>query len=110
MVSVLTLVGTLAAQFRTTFARIEDLLAGVEGLNLTVHGYESVRSINVFLDANPGAAEVFSKGLPAPGPPISTHKHRQPDRQVPGRLRAVRVRVHDPVQEVLRRGEEGAVA
>ncbi|MGV9606875.1 type I restriction endonuclease subunit R [Streptomyces sp. NPDC003631] len=51
----------LVAEFRTTFARIEDLLADVDGLDLTVHGYESVRAINVFLDANPGAAEVFTK-------------------------------------------------
>ncbi|MBT3152372.1 type I restriction endonuclease subunit R [Streptomyces sp. CHD11] len=51
----------LVAEFRTVFARIEDLFVDVDGLDLTVHGYESVRSINVFLDANPGAAEVFSK-------------------------------------------------
>ncbi|MFG3293351.1 type I restriction endonuclease subunit R [Streptomyces sp. NPDC048179] len=51
----------LVAEFRTTFARIEDLLADVDGLDLTVHGYESVRAINVFLDATPAAAEVFSK-------------------------------------------------
>lgn len=51
----------LIAEFRTTFARIEDLLADVDGLDLTVHGYESVRVINTFLDANPGAAEVFTK-------------------------------------------------
>ncbi|WP_326611661.1 HsdR family type I site-specific deoxyribonuclease [Streptomyces scopuliridis] len=51
----------LVAEFRTTFARIEDLLVDVDGLDLTVHGYESVRAINVFLDANPGAAEVFTK-------------------------------------------------
>ncbi|ASU85809.1 type I restriction endonuclease subunit R [Nocardiopsis gilva YIM 90087] len=51
----------LVAEFRTTFARIEDLLADVDGLDLTVHGYESVRAINVFLDANPGAAEAFAK-------------------------------------------------
>ncbi|MER5820743.1 HsdR family type I site-specific deoxyribonuclease [Streptomyces mirabilis] len=51
----------LVAEFRTTFARIEDLLADVDGLDLTVHGYESVRSINIFLDASPGAAEVFTK-------------------------------------------------
>lgn len=51
----------LVAEFRTTFARIEDLLANVDGLDLTVHGYESVRVINVFLDAHPGAAEVFSR-------------------------------------------------
>ncbi|MFJ7245573.1 type I restriction endonuclease subunit R [Kitasatospora sp. NPDC098652] len=51
----------LVAEFRTTFARIEDLLADVDGLDLTVHGYESVRAINGFLDANPGAAEVFTK-------------------------------------------------
>ncbi|MEU2169505.1 type I restriction endonuclease subunit R [Micromonospora chersina] len=54
-------VSELVAEFRTTFARIEDLLADVDDLDLTVHGYESVRAINVFLDANPGAAEVFSK-------------------------------------------------
>jgi type I restriction enzyme R subunit len=51
----------LVDEFRTTFARIEDLLVDVDGLDLTVHGYESVRAINAFLDANPGAAEVFSK-------------------------------------------------
>ncbi|GGP83716.1 DEAD/DEAH box helicase [Streptomyces calvus] len=51
----------LVAEFRTAFARIEDLLADVDGLDLTVHGYESVRAINVFLDAHPGAAEVFSR-------------------------------------------------
>ncbi|MFG1642639.1 type I restriction endonuclease subunit R [Amycolatopsis sp. NPDC049252] len=51
----------LVAEFRTTFARIEDLLVDVDDLDLTVHGYESVRAINAFLDANPGAAEVFTK-------------------------------------------------
>ncbi|WP_236700422.1 type I restriction enzyme subunit R domain-containing protein [Allosalinactinospora lopnorensis] len=51
----------LVAEFRTTFARIEDLLTDVDGLDLTVHGYESVRAINAFLDANPGAAEAFAK-------------------------------------------------
>ncbi|MEV7170011.1 HsdR family type I site-specific deoxyribonuclease [Streptomyces sp. NPDC093224] len=51
----------LVAEFRKAFARIEDLLADVDDLDLTVHGYQSVRSINVFLDANPDAAEVFSK-------------------------------------------------
>jgi len=54
-------VSVLVAEFRTTFAGIEDLLADVDGLDLTVHGYESVRAINSFLDANPGAAEVFTK-------------------------------------------------
>ncbi|MEU7911389.1 type I restriction endonuclease subunit R [Microbispora bryophytorum] len=51
----------LVAEFRTTFARIEDLFVDVDGLDLTVHGYESVRAINDFLDANPGTAEVFTK-------------------------------------------------
>ncbi|MER7805843.1 HsdR family type I site-specific deoxyribonuclease [Streptomyces sp900116325] len=51
----------LVAEFRTIFARVEDLLVDVDGLDLTVHGYESVRAINVFLDANPGTAEVFTK-------------------------------------------------
>ena len=51
----------LVAEFRTTFARIEDLLADVDGLDLSVHGYESVRAINNFLDTHPGSAEVFSK-------------------------------------------------
>ncbi|NEB19638.1 HsdR family type I site-specific deoxyribonuclease [Streptomyces coelicoflavus] len=51
----------LVAEFRTVFARIEDLFVDVDGLDLTVHGYESVRAINVFLDANPAAAEAFSK-------------------------------------------------
>jgi type I restriction enzyme R subunit len=32
----------LVAEFRTTFARVEDLFADVDGLDLTVHGYESV--------------------------------------------------------------------
>ncbi|WP_127353905.1 type I restriction endonuclease subunit R [Actinacidiphila soli] len=54
-------VSELVAEFRTTFARIEDLLADVDGLDLTVHGYESVRAINIFLDADPGAAKVFTK-------------------------------------------------
>ncbi|GGM53911.1 DEAD/DEAH box helicase [Micromonospora sonchi] len=51
----------LVADFRTTFARIEDLLTDADDLDLTVHGYQSVRAINIFLDANPGAAEVFAK-------------------------------------------------
>ncbi|CAL9618804.1 hypothetical protein SUDANB58_05785 (plasmid) [Streptomyces sp. enrichment culture] len=51
----------LVAEFRTVFARIEDLLVDVDGLDLTVHGYESVRAINTFLDAHPGAAEVFAR-------------------------------------------------
>ncbi|MFD3413424.1 type I restriction endonuclease subunit R [Streptomyces cyaneofuscatus] len=51
----------LVAEFRLAFARIEDLLADVDDVDLTVHGYQSVRAINVFLDANPDAAEVFSK-------------------------------------------------
>ncbi|MGW5054765.1 type I restriction endonuclease subunit R [Actinokineospora sp. NPDC004072] len=51
----------LVDEFRTTFARIEDLLVDVDHLDLTVHGYESVRAINTFLDANPGAAQVFTK-------------------------------------------------
>ncbi|MFJ4873047.1 type I restriction endonuclease subunit R [Streptomyces sp. NPDC088757] len=51
----------LVKEFRKAFARIEDLLADVDGVDLTVHGYQSVRAINVFLDANPDAAEVFSK-------------------------------------------------
>ncbi|MDT0318474.1 type I restriction endonuclease subunit R [Streptomyces millisiae] len=54
-------VSELVAEFRTTFARIEDLLADVDGLDLTVHGYESVRAINVYLDTDPGAAEVFAR-------------------------------------------------
>ncbi|MCT7293879.1 HsdR family type I site-specific deoxyribonuclease [Rhodococcus sp. PAE-6] len=51
----------LVAEFRTTFARIEDLLADIDGLDLSEHGYESVRAINHFLDTHPGATEVFSK-------------------------------------------------
>ncbi|MFE9905938.1 type I restriction endonuclease subunit R [Streptomyces achromogenes] len=54
-------VSELVAEFRTVFARIEDLFVDVDDLDLTVHGYESVRAINVFLDSNPGAAEMFSK-------------------------------------------------
>ncbi|MBO2464489.1 type I restriction endonuclease subunit R [Actinomadura violacea] len=51
----------LVAEFRATFARIEDLFADVDDLDLAVHGYESVRAMNVFLDANPEVAEVFSR-------------------------------------------------
>jgi type I restriction enzyme R subunit len=51
----------LVAEFRNTFARIEDLLADVDGLDLAVHAYASVRAINGFLDADPAAAEAFSK-------------------------------------------------
>ncbi|MDI3424256.1 type I restriction enzyme endonuclease domain-containing protein [Streptomyces luteolus] len=51
----------LVAEFRTTFARIEDLFVDVDGVDLTVHGYESVRAINAFLDGIPDAAEQFSK-------------------------------------------------
>ncbi|MFE1229841.1 type I restriction endonuclease subunit R [Streptomyces sp. NPDC058745] len=51
----------LVDEFRIVFARIEDLFVDVDGLDLTVHGYESVRAVNVFLDSDPGAAEVFSK-------------------------------------------------
>ncbi|MGW0980357.1 type I restriction endonuclease subunit R [Streptomyces xiamenensis] len=54
-------VSELVAEFRTAFARIEDLLTDVDGLDLMVHGYESVRAINVFLDTHPGAAEVFTE-------------------------------------------------
>ena len=50
----------LVAEFRAAFARIEDLLAGIDGLDLTVHGYESVRSVNAFLDASPAAAQAFA--------------------------------------------------
>jgi type I restriction enzyme R subunit len=50
----------LVAEFRVTFADIEDLLADVDGLDLTVHGYESVRVISDFLDADPAAAEAFA--------------------------------------------------
>ncbi|MGW5514040.1 type I restriction endonuclease subunit R [Nocardia africana] len=51
----------LVAEFRSTFDRIEDLLAGIDGVDVAIQGYESVRAINVFLDADPVAAEVFAK-------------------------------------------------
>ncbi|WP_329581359.1 HsdR family type I site-specific deoxyribonuclease [Kitasatospora sp. NBC_01250] len=51
----------LVAEFRKTYDRIEDRLINVEGLDLTVHGYEAVRAINVFLDSNPDEAEAFTK-------------------------------------------------
>lgn len=51
----------LVAEFRSTFARIEDLLTDVEDLDLTVHGYASVRAVNDFLDTNPDAATAFSR-------------------------------------------------
>jgi type I restriction enzyme R subunit len=54
-------VSELVAEFRTTFARIEDLLADVDGADLTLHGYESVRAINIYLDADAAAAEAFAK-------------------------------------------------
>ncbi|MFE6663372.1 type I restriction endonuclease subunit R [Streptomyces sp. NPDC057697] len=51
----------LVAEFRTAFARVEDLLVDVDGLDLTAHGYASLRAINTFLDADPDAAEAFTK-------------------------------------------------
>jgi type I restriction enzyme, R subunit len=96
----------LVAEFRTTFARIEDLLVDVDGLDLTVHGYESVRAINDFLDASPAAAETFAGDywlLARLYPLINTDQRVA---KVPGRLRAVRIGVHNLVQEVLRRGAE----
>ncbi|TQS41823.1 type I restriction endonuclease subunit R [Cryptosporangium phraense] len=51
----------LIAEFRATFARVEDLLVDVEDLDLTVHGYASVRAINAFLDADPEVAVAFSR-------------------------------------------------
>jgi type I restriction enzyme R subunit len=51
----------LVDEFRTTFAHIEDLLADIDDLDITVHGYESVRTINSFLDTDPVAAEVFTR-------------------------------------------------
>ncbi|MCD0444304.1 HsdR family type I site-specific deoxyribonuclease [Glycomyces sp. A-F 0318] len=54
-------VSELVKEFRAAFARIEDLLADVDDLDLNHHGYESMRVINVFLDGNPAAVEVFTK-------------------------------------------------
>jgi type I restriction enzyme R subunit len=51
----------LIAEFRITFARIEDLLVDIDGLDLTINGYEAVRVINDFLDADPAAAGAFAK-------------------------------------------------
>lgn len=51
----------LVAEFRTVFARIEDLFADVDDLDLTVHGYASMRAINAFLDANPDTAQLFAR-------------------------------------------------
>jgi type I restriction enzyme R subunit len=51
----------LVAEFRVAFARIEDLLADVDGLDLTTPGYESVRAVNDFLDATPAAAGAFAR-------------------------------------------------
>jgi type I restriction enzyme, R subunit len=51
----------LVAEFRAAFARIEDLLAGVDDLDLTVHGYASVRAISAFLDSDPAAAEASAR-------------------------------------------------
>ena len=51
----------LVTEFRAAFARVEDLLAGVDDLDLTVHGYASVRAVSAFLDADPAAAEAFTR-------------------------------------------------
>ncbi|MEU6973513.1 HsdR family type I site-specific deoxyribonuclease [Kitasatospora aureofaciens] len=51
----------LVKEFRKVYERIEDLLVDVDGLDLTAHGYASVRAANDFLDARPDVAEVFAK-------------------------------------------------
>jgi type I restriction enzyme R subunit len=51
----------LIAEFRTTFARVEDLFADVEDLDFAVLDYASVRAMNAFLDANPSIADAFSR-------------------------------------------------
>ncbi|MFD7022499.1 type I restriction endonuclease subunit R [Promicromonospora sukumoe] len=48
-------------EFRTTFTRIEDLLADVDGLDINRNDYGSVREINTFLDASDVAATAFKK-------------------------------------------------
>ncbi|WP_454852444.1 type I restriction endonuclease subunit R [Promicromonospora soli] len=49
----------LVAEFRTVFTRIEDLLAGVDGLDINRNTYDSVRTISNFLDLDDAAATVF---------------------------------------------------
>jgi type I restriction enzyme, R subunit len=54
-------VSDLVAEFRTVFARLEDLLANIDDLDLSDHSYGSVRTINLFLDAHPEAVKAFAK-------------------------------------------------
>lgn len=54
-------VSELVAEFRTTVARIEDVLAGVPGLDLNRNEYESLRFICAFLDERPEETKAFNK-------------------------------------------------
>lgn len=52
-------VDDLLAEFRQAFARIEDLLADADGLDINSNSYDSVRTISTFLDADDAAATTF---------------------------------------------------
>lgn len=52
-------VDDLLAEFRQAFARIEDLLAGADNLDINSNSYDSVRTISTFLDADDAAAATF---------------------------------------------------
>lgn len=49
----------LVAEFRATIGRVDDLLAGVPGLDLNRNDFESLRLVSAFLDGHSDAAEVF---------------------------------------------------
>ncbi|GAB2677525.1 HsdR family type I site-specific deoxyribonuclease [Saccharopolyspora gloriosae] len=52
-------IGELINEFRATFTRIEDLLAGVDGLDINRNDYESLRLISDFLDADEEVSTAF---------------------------------------------------
>lgn len=55
-------ISILVSEFRTTCHQVEDLLAGVDGLDLGNNDYGSVRSISDFLDQYEDAAGTFKDG------------------------------------------------
>jgi type I restriction enzyme R subunit len=51
--------GDLVTWFRSAFARLEDLLAEVDGLDIGRNEYDSVRAISDFLDRDERATDAF---------------------------------------------------
>ncbi|MZG04209.1 HsdR family type I site-specific deoxyribonuclease [Streptomyces sp. SID5614] len=49
----------LVREFRAVAGDVEDLLAGVQGLDLDSHDYAAVRLVSEFLDQNSDAADTF---------------------------------------------------